>query len=287
MIAGVPTEVFDSIETATSTDAPLVIAPGLGATIHTNAPMLDMISRDGHRVISLNHPRSERIELSEDDAKAAAEFYRIEAQKASNLLELIDKTCPGEKVRAAAFSEGALNIMIAVYLHPEKFKSIVLISPAGLLGPRHTFGIGLISLAHRFFKQKRFAEQHGTPSRDTFSAESEFPELAEEEDAMFDYVSDAWKEDEAAAHGQSAWQSAQELWAIGHMRIDSLIAFARAAGIKVAVITSADDLIFPSEKVAERMPADSLDGFMTVRGAHAPHYSARVMNYLFDLLDKK
>ena len=280
-IGGTETETLRAEPAGNSGRPRILVAPGLGASIHTNSPLLEMLTDDGRSVLTLNHPSAEnRLDgLSDDDSARVSSFMRTEVRKASNLLELLEKTGENEKVDCLAFSEGAINALIAAYLHPEKFNSIILTAPAGLIGSDN-----LASLMLRFRAQARSDNSTGIPSRKDFV--SEFPDLEAKEKAMFDHIARTWKADEAAAW-DNPLRSLEDLWAISTMRIDNLITFARAAGIKVAVVAGADDQIAPSKTMAERLEKDSLDGFLAIRGAHGPQYSARIVTYLFDLLGSK
>lgn len=260
---------------------PILVAPGFSASIHTNAPMLEMFAKEA-RVLSLDHPHTGNVLeglTDEDFEKAAGQFLRSQMRKTSNILELLDKKGVNEKVNCLAFSEGAINTMIAAYLRPEKFNSIILSAPAGLIGKDNLF-----SLMTRFRAQGRTDETIGIPSRENFA--SQFPELAAEEDAMIEHIARTWKDDAEAAMEHKA-RTLADLWAIATTRIDDLILFARAAGIKVAVISGVDDQVFPIQRLAKDLPPGSLDGFLSVRGAHGPHYSARIVTHLFDLLNQK
>ncbi|MDB5237957.1 MAG: hypothetical protein JWM46_227 [Candidatus Kaiserbacteria bacterium] len=281
VIGGETTEVIDIQPESPSTRPLTLVAPGFNASIHTNSPMLEMLADNDRRVLSLNQPReaSEIGNLSLNEWEKIASFPRSELQKASNLLELLDKKDVSEKVNVLAFSEGALNTLLAAYLRPEKFNSIVLSAPAGLIGSDN-----LISLALRYRSQAQTDNSIGIPSRKDFV--SQFPELAAQEQAMIDHIAAAWKDDEVEA-GKHKLASIKDLLALSTMQIDDLVAFARTAGIKVAVIAGVDDQAFPAETMAKRLPKDSLDGFLSVRAAHGPQYSARIVNYLFDLLNAK
>ncbi|MCE9541134.1 alpha/beta hydrolase [Candidatus Kaiserbacteria bacterium] len=291
-LGGVPTPTIDIRPDNPTSAVPMLVAPGFGASIHTNAPMLEMLASEGRRVLSLDHPlEGDRVrDVEEDILKRVADYPRTELRKASNLLEMMDKKGI-EKVDCFAFSEGALNTLLAAYMYPERFNSIILTAPAGLIGQDTLFNIRTFwdssvqgGLTQRFRSQAETDNTTGKPSVDSFV--SSFPDIEAQEKAIRAHMDVAWKEDEKRGQAYPL-RSVEDLWALSHMQIDDMVAFVRAAGVKVAILTGADDQIYPSEVIAKRLPKDSVDGFMTTVGAHGPNYSARVVNYLFDLLGKK
>ncbi|MBV9159888.1 MAG: alpha/beta hydrolase [Candidatus Kaiserbacteria bacterium] len=285
---GNATDIID-IQPEQPSDKPdILVAPGFNASIHTNAPVLEMLAKDGRRVMSLNHPHAGRsLRESADSKESRAKFPLTELRKASNLLDLIDAKSPEKPVDCFAFSEGALNTMLAAYLHPEKFNSIILSAPAGLIGDDSLITLaGLQNKESGGLMQRFSAQSESDNAAARLPAYSSDEALRQEEMEMFKHIASTWEADEETAKKHLV-ATIEDLWALSHMRIDDMVAFVRAAGVKVAVISGVEDKVFPTERMARRLPKDSLDGFMATQGAHGPHYSARAITYIFGLLDAK
>ena len=302
-IGGNLTNTIDILPDKLSDKPAMIVAPGFNASIHTNALMLEQLASD-RRVLSLDHPHAGRDirAMDADEWQRVAKYPFTELRKASNLLDLIETKGINEKIDCFAFSEGALNAVLAAYMHPEKFNSLVLSAPAGLIGEDSLWSLAGMrdpeqrGLLQRFSTQGATDDTIGMPSIDNFH--SQFPELAAEEKRVRDYIAEVWKEDEATAKRHPI-ATIEDAWAIAHMRIDDMIAFIRAAGVKVAVLSGIDDQVFPHSKMAGTMDeatgkitpgtlhTGQLDGYMTTVGAHGPHYSARIVGHLFDMLGAK
>lgn len=270
-IGGEDTDIIDARPGGEKCPQPVLVAPGWGATIHGNSPMLELLTKQGRRVISLNHPR-QGDDISDSALALSYSLPRAETRKASNLLELLDARGVSADLKAdvIAFSEGALNTLIAAYTHPERFRTIVLFAPAGLIGRD-----SLWNLMHRFRAQAKKDASVGVPSLRGV-------EPSEAQRTMMEHMAKTWETEGSTYVKENIPRALAEMRALASMRVDDMVRFVRAAGVKVVVVTAVDDLIFPAKKMAERMPKDSLDGFLAVRGAHGPQYAVEFADYIFD-----
>lgn len=270
VIGGEETLVVDALPEV-ETGGPILVAPGWGTTIHTNAGMMELFHSQGHRVLSVDHPRhgDDMTHLTQQDEQRAHDFPKAELRKAANLIETLDTHELKEQVDCFAFSEGALNTMLAAYMHPEKFRTIILAEPAGLIGDDN-----LISLALRFRSQGK-SDANGVPSLTPLTLDDG------ERARQIQQVKETWEQESNEYIGANKMRTAAELWAIATMKIDDLIAAVREAGVKVIVVSAVDDQVFPTKTMAERLKKDSVDGFISIQGAHGPQYSAHVADSIF------
>jgi len=230
------------------TEVPVLVAPGWGNTPKSLQEVLQIISEKERRVLSLGHPRETSIEAS--DKK---EYPLEELQKAQNLLNLINKQ-EIEKTDAVGYSEGGLNVLIAAVLAPEKFRNIVLVAPAGMIG-KDSF----LNLTGRFAKE--IVRENAQAIFDSQKRRR----LTAMSTELLKYIS------------QNVALAAKETTAISRADIYQLLEELKEKGIGISVICGVDDEVFPMDKiqkqVAENITAgksasDFLDGFYSVKGHH-------------------
>jgi len=230
------------------TEVPVLVAPGWGNTPKALQEVFKTISEKERRVLSLGHPRE--ISIEAPDKK---EYPLEELQKAQNLLSVIDKQ-EIEKTDAIGYSEGGLNVLIAASLAPEKFRNIVLIAPAGMIG-RDSF----LNLAGRFAKE--VAREN---SQAIFDSQKR-RRLTAMSTELLKYV------------GRSVGLATKEVAAISKADIYQLLEELKKEGIGISIICGVDDEVFPMDKIQKQMaeniaagkPASAfLDGFYSVAGHH-------------------
>ena len=108
-------------------ETPVFFSPGWGVKA-TSESMRKAIAEEGRKVISTDFTREEKMM----DTGNKEDIPVAELQKALAIIETLNKTAKG-KVDAIGHSEGGLNLAVAASLYPEKFRNIVLISPAGMM----------------------------------------------------------------------------------------------------------------------------------------------------------
>jgi len=106
---------------------PILVAPGWSNTAKAMKKPLEALVEKGRRALTLDYPRKAVVN------EAIGEQSIEEVQKAFALLETIDKK-DLKKVDAIGYSEGGLDLAIAASLQPEKFKNLVFVAPAGMIG---------------------------------------------------------------------------------------------------------------------------------------------------------
>lgn len=172
-----------------------------------------------------------------------------------------------------AHSEGAIPAIIAALSYPERFRAIVFVDPAGLIGKDSTIKLGA-----------RFASM-----------------LLKDAQRMRKAPEDK-KENMLKAARESAKyfltnpkRGIQEVNAIADADIYEMLTALKGLGIKVSVIHGTDDSLFPMGKVLrtarEKGGIDTI-GFYSVKGdhreisVHPEEYTALAVNALEDLSRK-
>jgi len=291
--AGGTAEVVDIRPEHRKDDVPVLFAPGWGGTIPTYKLALEALAAGGRRAISLNHPRrGGEITLSDEEKKLVSEYPKAEIRKALTLLDVL-KSKGVEKTDIIAHSEGAINAMLAALLQPERVRNIVLFSPSGLIGkdtplrllngfafqgnPKPTLDGIAPSPTVSDEEKKRTATEGAVPI--------EYPALP-----VTDEIKEIWAEAAKAAVEyvkQNPVRAIAEGWALSHIQAEGLIDALREHGIGIVVMSAVDDPVFPTERMASRLKAGSLDGFLSVRGGHGEigEHSEQYVGAALDMLD--
>ena len=137
---------------------PVIMAPGFledsPATRDQQSQLLEdevmAMVEHGFRTISALHPRNNRIIQAPEGfhlGNPEKSFPDDAFQRSIDLLQLIEQKGL-EKVNVVAHSQGGVDTLVAANIAPEKFKHIVLVNSAGLMG--HDT---LLGLASRFVRQ--------------------------------------------------------------------------------------------------------------------------------------
>ncbi|MBU6431317.1 hypothetical protein KGQ29_02995, partial [Patescibacteria group bacterium] len=170
--------------------------------------------------------------------------------------------------------EGSIFSVMAAYLYPERFRNLVLVDPAGMIGkdnlPRLAsgFSIDLIKqIISEMTKEK--------PTKDQTTGGGPL---------------DALKA--ANVLIKSPLQAIRSVFAIANSDIRNMLKSIKEKGIGISVIHPVDDRAFPMEKMQEALGVEHLDGFYSVKGSHNSYfldpkpYTLLIDNALDDLEKK-
>ncbi|MEI6843587.1 MAG: alpha/beta hydrolase [bacterium] len=258
---GVSVEFVDLIPENQKTDVVCVFAPGWGETPETLRESLRVLYESGRRAVSLKHSRQQNeISVDEDE-------FGNEKQKSSAISDVIEE-CHIEKVDGIGHSEGAINILLAAQEHPEKFRSIILIAPAGLIGKDGFFALigrfltNIKESAKRMMKEKESTESLARSAKETAKYIARNPK-----------------------------KSMEEAYEISESQTEEILKDLHSKGIKIIIIHGVDDPVFPMERMQEILKAGSVDGFYSVKGDHneiyvSPQKYAKVVDSALDAIEK-
>jgi pimeloyl-ACP methyl ester carboxylesterase len=247
-VAGGTAETVD-IEPEDPTEKnPVFFAPSWGCTLDVYGPALHTLSKQGRRVISLNHPRIGGY-MHAPSSDVLTKYPKEELVKAMNILDIIEHK-KLEKIDAISHSEGSINLIIAATLQPEKFRNIVLYAPAGLIG-KDTL--------------KRLASGHkkaSTAGR-ALSLDPVIPPNDTEKKVGQTSVMEGIK-----YIAKNPIRAFNEVKDISATQIEEMLLALHEKGIGIIVMSGVDDPIFPMDKLQEIVKLGMIDGFVSLRGGH-------------------
>lgn len=214
-------------------DIPVFVSPGWGVIPESQGEALKTISDEGRKVLTISFSRENKIKQSDSNIPVA------ELQKALSIIEAIGKKGI-DKVDAIGHSEGGLNLIIAANLFPEKFRNIVLISPAGMIENDSSMGL-----------MKRFIVDEG------------IQELGIDKSLFSKYIKEVFK-----YSVKNPKLSYEEISACVVSNIFKMTKQLREKGVKVGFICGANDRVFPIEDVIENVGKENMDYFVSTKGDH-------------------
>ena len=281
-IGGVETNVMDATPEHLSSEAPVLIAPAWAIPMRAYKPGAKVLMEEGSRVLSLDHPRrGDVIRLNADQRETLKNFPSEAVRKASQFIELLDKKGVDAEHPAdvVAHSEGCLNTIAAALAAPEKFRGIVLYGAPGFGGPDSTLRL-LSGWIGQIVNPMPVIGSQDLKSLDAISVSDESKRIAKERGQIaIEYPPiEVTPETKAAlADGgggdikyiaDNPIRSVKEAYGLAQIELLDLIQPLRERGIKVAIISGVDDLVFPNADMQKNIGKGKLDGFLSVRGKH-------------------
>ena len=229
-------EVVDLDPQEKKAEVPLLIVPGWAATAEVCKENSQIFSEElGRRTITLNAPHGIEIDPQEDIPLA-------ELRKAAAITRVIEEKNI-EKIDVLTHSEGALFTTIAAMQNPEKFRSIVYFSPAGLIGEDNFW-----KLVSRF-------------SSDLFQQWKDRKKSPERESKINTAFIEALKT------FKNPKMSLDEIKAIANLHIQENLRDLKQLGVKIVIMHPVGDKAFPMERMQEIVKGGMVDGFISVGDA--------------------
>lgn len=255
-------EIFDLDPPEKKTEIPTLIVPGWSATVPVLKENALTLARHGRRVLGVSSPHG--VETEPQTIYPDAEMRKTEA-----LLQLLNrKEIP--KADAMSHSEAGMFLTIAAMEHDDRFRNLVLVSPAGLIGKD-----SLARLGPDFAK-----DIAGQTIKALF-----------QENARFGKMWKAYTEAGKAVAGDPL-QSLREINAMVDFRIEDLLREIKARGHGVSIIHAVNDRAFPMERMQKIVDTTMVDGFASIKGSHnelylKPHPLTEWVDHLLDAMEKK
>lgn len=265
-VCGGTIETVDICPVRAKTNVPILFAPGWGGTPEMYKDTLRVFSAQKRRVLSLAH-MLEEAELEDVAEEEKNLFPGAQLRKALSLLVLLREKGV-DKTDIVAHSEGAINAVIAVSLAPDRFRHIVLVSPAGLIG-EDTFAKLFV----------RFVVSMVTDA-DEMDAGRSPAEKARSLRALREILK---------YFGINPIKALKEASAIAEIRTHGMLKNLCAGGHGIAVVAAVRDPVFSMEKLQKMVKRNELDGFLSVKGGHGEivvnpeQYAAAASNLLDSL----
>jgi pimeloyl-ACP methyl ester carboxylesterase len=264
-LPGQDIEVVDLKPDQLKTEVPVFLGVGWGGEPDAYKNNLLYLANKGRRAIALDavHGIDNDIEIEHD-----TDFPDIEMRKVAALVEVLTKKDIA-KVDAIGYSEGGMYITLAAILYPEKFRNLVLVNPAGMIGKDNEFRLttGFLQDLVRHFSDsfgnkeffKRFGAFYGGMAKS----------------AAIDLI-----------------KAIKEISAMSDFQIQELLQNLKTQDIGISIIHGVDDSTFPMDKMQKIVKPAYVDGFYSVQGAHgdfviqAEKYT-EIVDQALDALEKK
>jgi len=257
---------------------------GWGATPDSYKDNIVGLVEKGRRILAVDNVYgAERLTAEEVDAQKAKELglEGLMLDKVVAYLKMLDMKGL-DKVDVVAHSEGAIHAIYAAMLRPDRFRSIVLVDPAGMVGEdnkKRLLAGAAIDVMHlqglNLLKREGlggFAKKSGKAMK----------ELAKSYGAGLD------KSSMGSRVLGKGWES---IGIISKTKIHELLEAVRVQGIKVAIVHGVDDKFFNMEDVQEMTKKEMIDGFYSTKGTHNevylnPRPHTNLIDHSLDSLEK-
>ncbi|OGN10023.1 MAG: hypothetical protein A3J46_04105 [Candidatus Yanofskybacteria bacterium RIFCSPHIGHO2_02_FULL_41_11] len=239
---------------------------GWGTTPDSYKDNIVGLAEKGRRVLAVDNVYGVEGTSAEGvDAQKAKELglEGLMLDKVVAYLKMLDMKKGLDKVDVVAHSEGAIHAIYAAMLRPDRFRSMVLVDPAGMVGEdnkKRLLAGAAIDIMHlqglNLFKR----EGLGGMVRKSGKAAKELGKSYRaglDKSSMFNRV---------AGKG---WES---IGIISKTKIHELLEAVRAQGIKVSIVHGVDDKFFNMEDIQEMTEKGMVDGFYSTKGTHNEVY---------------
>ncbi len=264
-VEGEELQVVDLQPENLKTNTPLILGLGWGGEPEAYKNNIISLANAGRRVVSVDAVHG--IDYKKSDAKFGV-LPEAELRKVAALIEALENKKISQ-ADAVGYSEGGIYVTLAALLFPEKFRNLVLVNPGGMIGQddevRLTAGF-LRDLVKHFIdsigdqeRLNRWAKVYGGMVK---SAVKDLP------------------------------KALREISAIADSQIENFLGELKSSGMGISIIHSVDDHAFPMDRMQRVVKPDYVDGFYSVKGAHADfviqaeEYS-HVVDQALDALEKK
>ena len=243
-------DVYDIQPESGGKELPLAIMPGWSHTPEVWKDNAREYVGAGFRTVAINAPHgSNKVAQTKDDDITHTELKRVSA-----FLHALDAKGI-QKTDAFGHSEGAIDILLAAKIAPEKFRTLVLSNPGGLIGPD-----SFLSLAGRFAKEKIAAVAR-----------------AYREGTMRNMLSSHREGLKSVI--KSPIHSMKEVFGMANTDLVHLLRELKEKGIHIIIIHSPEDPVFPFTRMNEVLRKEKIasadgdilklvDGVYSVKGGH-------------------
>lgn len=223
-------------------DVPVLVAGGWSVGTSASKEVGREINKHGRRAIMVDHARFGQVPESD--------IHPQEVLHGANTLLEVLEAADVDRADVIAHSKGALDAVAAATMNPERFRSLILVAPAGMIGEDTFFRLG-----------KGFARKMGRSiTRD----------LVENPKVALTIVPSS-----TPYIAKNPPKSAREISAIVSTTVDQALYDLKESGIQIAVIQSNADPVFPPERIKKHVDLDekrgNVDAYASVAWKKAGH----------------
>lgn len=244
---------------------PVMIAPGFGVGPPHMKRFATSMAELGRSVITYGVPKGD-VEF--DPSIGFTPDTPMEAREhASALLRTMEYGSSHifknqEKYDVVAYSFGAINALIAAREHPEKFRNIVLVNPAGLTEAKDPRLLRLVKLISNAWNHRQQVIAEAANSKRSKALYREFAGGLDPKKAargVIGFFRSLMNIDQDAM---------RTLDAISRANLVPLIRELSEKGVKISVLAAEHDALFDVEQI-ERAAMDASVNVYALKGAHA------------------
>lgn len=255
LYAGGAMEIIDVKPEEAKTETPTFWLGGWGTTTAVSEENIINLAERGRRTLAVDAPHGiESAAIPESATERAREMPDIELRKVAALLRALDEKGI-EQTDVVAHSEGAIYGVMAVLLRPEKFRNMVLVDPAGMVGEdttgRLVKGAALDICLQTARIYKKLLTQEG------FKAFQQSNTAAKAVMQVF---------------ASNPRRTVESVGVIAETQIHELLKTLKDLGVKISIVHGVDDKFFPMERVQKQTTPEMVDGFYSVQGTHNQLY---------------
>ncbi len=264
-LLGSDLELVDVCPDNLKTQTPLIFGLGWGGDPDAYKNNILSLAKTGRRVISLDAVHGVDHQINDEQF---GDLPEAELRKVAALIEALENKNISQ-ADAVGYSEGGIYVTLAALLYPEKFRNLVLVNPGGMIGQDNE-----ARLTAGFLRDlvKHFVE--------SFSDKEKLARWAKVYGGMVKSVA------------KDLPKALREISAISDAQIENFLRELKSQGLGILIIHSVDDHAFPMDRVQRIAKPDQVDGFYSVKGAHADfviqaeEYS-HVVDQALDALERK
>ncbi|GEM_PF-1887662 len=233
------------------TSIPVSILPGWGEDRSVFESYIKDTAKAGRETLFVSHKGLREARFSTEtyilpSGQGEIELPQQEIDKAVSFLAFLNEKGI-EKTDIIAPSQGSLSALIVAGYYPERVRSVVLLGPAGLIGPDTPSEL-----------LKRFSEKNKADALDAIKN----PEVRGPILKLFKSGTKF-----AAKHPIRALA---EGVAVGKSDMSDLLhdIKQRENAPKIVIVASTDDTGFPMDRIQQMVKGGDIDGFISARGKH-------------------
>ena len=222
------------------TDIPAIVGLGWSLKPENLKGTMQSLYEHDRRVICPDTPHGIDTENTES-------YPAIELRKVAALVRTLDeRRVP--KADIVANSEGGIFAVLAAYLYPERFRNLVLVNPAGMIGKDNLlrlntgFSADVVGHVIEDMREKRPSEQR------------------------LDILSSL------KTVSGSPLQATKSALAMADSDLRDMLKEIRKRGVGIEIIYSVGDQIFPPERIMETIGIEHTDALRPVAGRHNTFY---------------
>lgn len=240
------------------TNIPVLIAPGWSATPNIFKKNILCLVKLNRRILCLDSIHGIEVEKNE-------KYPYVELRKVNAIIKALEQKNI-KKIDAVGHSEAGIYLSIAATLYPDKFRNIILINPAGMIGNDNVarLSVGFIkNLISQWTKLK--------------NTKTSLKVLFESGKSIV----------------SCPIKSIQQILAISRTQIFELLRNLKKRGIGISIIHSIDDKVFPMKNVQKMAKRANINSSYFTDGTHnelfldPEKYSKLIDKAISDLENKK